>query len=33
MADGSARRVPLEQTYLLRWTAGWVKYKLDLPAY
>jgi prepilin-type N-terminal cleavage/methylation domain-containing protein/prepilin-type processing-associated H-X9-DG protein len=33
MADGSARRVPLEETYLLGWKADWVEYRLQLPAY
>jgi prepilin-type processing-associated H-X9-DG protein len=32
MADGSARWVRLDDTYLLTWKAGWVKYGLDLPA-
>ena len=31
-ADGSARWVSLEDTYLLTWKANWVKYRLDLPA-
>jgi prepilin-type processing-associated H-X9-DG protein len=31
MADGSARWVPLEETYLLTWKADWVKYRLSLP--
>jgi prepilin-type processing-associated H-X9-DG protein len=31
--DGSARRVPLEETYQLSWNSKWVKYQLDnLPA-
>lgn len=30
-ADGSARWVPLEETYLLTWKAGWNKYRLPLP--
>ena len=31
--DGSARRVPLEETYQLSWRYGWVKYTLDqLPS-
>jgi prepilin-type processing-associated H-X9-DG protein len=32
-ADGSARRVPLEETYLLTWKAGWIKYRLQLPRF
>lgn len=32
-ADGSARRVPLEETYLLTWKAGWEKYRLQLPKF
>jgi prepilin-type N-terminal cleavage/methylation domain-containing protein/prepilin-type processing-associated H-X9-DG protein len=32
MADGSARRVPLDETYLLTWTARWVPTRLDLPS-
>jgi prepilin-type processing-associated H-X9-DG protein len=31
MADGSARWVPLEDTYMLTWNTSWVKYKLSLP--
>jgi prepilin-type N-terminal cleavage/methylation domain-containing protein/prepilin-type processing-associated H-X9-DG protein len=31
MADGSARRVALGETYLLKWTADWRKYRLSLP--
>ncbi|MGB7157179.1 MAG: prepilin-type N-terminal cleavage/methylation domain-containing protein [Tepidisphaeraceae bacterium] len=31
MADGSARWVPLEDTYTLTWRTGWVKYRLSLP--
>src|SRR5439155_5964047 len=31
MADGSARRVGLEDTYQLIWHKGWVKYSLKLP--
>lgn len=31
LADGSARRVPLEETYMLRWAGTWVKYELTLP--
>jgi prepilin-type N-terminal cleavage/methylation domain-containing protein/prepilin-type processing-associated H-X9-DG protein len=31
--DGSARRVPLEETYELTWNSKWVKYRLDqLPS-
>jgi len=34
MADGSAQRVPLEETFQLRWTPWWVKYSLtNLPAH
>jgi prepilin-type processing-associated H-X9-DG protein/prepilin-type N-terminal cleavage/methylation domain-containing protein len=33
MADGSARRVPLEEMYELTWKAGWIKYRLSLPAF
>jgi prepilin-type N-terminal cleavage/methylation domain-containing protein/prepilin-type processing-associated H-X9-DG protein len=32
MADGSARRVLLDDTYDLRWTADWTAYRLPLPA-
>jgi prepilin-type N-terminal cleavage/methylation domain-containing protein/prepilin-type processing-associated H-X9-DG protein len=32
MADGSARWVPLEETYLLTWKTDWIKYRLTLPA-
>jgi prepilin-type processing-associated H-X9-DG protein len=28
-ADGSARRVPLEDTFLLKWTPYWERYRLD----
>ena len=32
MGDGSAQRVPLEETFQLRWTPWWVKYSLtNLP--
>ena len=31
LADGSARWVPLEETYLLTWKSDWVKYRLTLP--
>jgi hypothetical protein len=33
MADGSARRIPLEDTYRLSWTNNWQKYRLPLPAF
>ena len=33
MADGSARWVPLEETYALRWKTDWVRYRLALPLY
>jgi prepilin-type N-terminal cleavage/methylation domain-containing protein/prepilin-type processing-associated H-X9-DG protein len=29
MADGSARLVPLEETYQMRWHKSWMKYKLN----
>jgi type II secretory pathway pseudopilin PulG len=29
MVDGSARRVPLEETYLLAWSQDWEKYRLS----
>ena len=32
MADGSARWVRLEDTYLLTWKPGWMPYRLRLPA-
>ena len=32
-ADGSARRVPLEETYQLRWAELWQKYTLTLPPF
>ena len=32
-ADGSARRVPLEETYTLRWAGLWEKYTLSLPPF
>jgi prepilin-type N-terminal cleavage/methylation domain-containing protein/prepilin-type processing-associated H-X9-DG protein len=32
-ADGSARRVPLEQTYMLQWAGMWEKYELELPPF
>ncbi|MDQ3438863.1 MAG: hypothetical protein M3478_00775, partial [Planctomycetota bacterium] len=31
LGDGSARWVPLEETYLLTWRSEWVKYRLTLP--
>jgi hypothetical protein len=31
LADGSARWIPLEETYLLSWKTDWVKYRLPLP--
>jgi prepilin-type processing-associated H-X9-DG protein len=30
-ADGSTRRVPLEETYLMTWNLPWLKYRLELP--
>ena len=33
MADGSARWVPLEETYSLTWKAGWNKQRLSLPSF
>jgi prepilin-type processing-associated H-X9-DG protein len=33
MADGSARWVPLEETYMLSWKSDWKKYLLRLPKY
>ena len=32
-ADGSAKRVPLEETYLMRWSATWQRYELKLPPF
>jgi prepilin-type processing-associated H-X9-DG protein len=32
-ADGSARRVPLEDTYTLTWQANWVPYQIPLPSH
>ena len=32
-ADGSARRVPLEETYMLQWAGVWAKYELELPPF
>jgi prepilin-type N-terminal cleavage/methylation domain-containing protein/prepilin-type processing-associated H-X9-DG protein len=32
-ADGSARRVPLEETYMMQWAALWEKYPLHLPPF
>jgi len=29
MVDGSVQRVPLEETYMMRWTAWWVGYRLN----
>ena len=31
MADGSARWIPLEETYSLTWKTDWTKYRLSLP--
>jgi prepilin-type N-terminal cleavage/methylation domain-containing protein/prepilin-type processing-associated H-X9-DG protein len=31
LADGSARWVPLDETYMLTWRSDWVKYRLPLP--
>jgi prepilin-type processing-associated H-X9-DG protein len=33
MADGSARWVPLEETYMLTWKSVWNKYRLTLSVY
>jgi prepilin-type processing-associated H-X9-DG protein len=33
LADGSARWVPLEETYLLTWKHDWMRYRLPLPLY
>jgi prepilin-type N-terminal cleavage/methylation domain-containing protein/prepilin-type processing-associated H-X9-DG protein len=33
LADGSARWVPLDSTYMLTWKNEWKKYRLTLPAY
>jgi prepilin-type N-terminal cleavage/methylation domain-containing protein/prepilin-type processing-associated H-X9-DG protein len=33
LADGSARWVPLEETYLLMWRTDWIRYRLALPLY
>jgi prepilin-type processing-associated H-X9-DG protein len=33
MADGSARWVPLENTYQLTWKTNWQRYRLSLPMY
>jgi prepilin-type processing-associated H-X9-DG protein len=33
LADGSARWVPLEETYMLTWKFNWIKYRLPLPIY
>jgi prepilin-type N-terminal cleavage/methylation domain-containing protein/prepilin-type processing-associated H-X9-DG protein len=32
-ADGSARWVPLEDTYMLTWKSDWSKYRLTLPSF
>jgi prepilin-type N-terminal cleavage/methylation domain-containing protein/prepilin-type processing-associated H-X9-DG protein len=32
-ADGSARRVPLEETYQMRWARSWERYSLPLPPF
>jgi prepilin-type N-terminal cleavage/methylation domain-containing protein/prepilin-type processing-associated H-X9-DG protein len=32
-ADGSVRRIPLEETYMLRWLGMWEKYHLTLPPF
>ena len=32
-ADGSARRVPLEELYMLQWSGNWEKYPLHLPPF
>jgi prepilin-type N-terminal cleavage/methylation domain-containing protein len=32
-ADGSARHIPLEETYLLQWAGTWEKYSLTLPPF
>ena len=31
-ADGSARLVPLEETFMLSWRGDWTKYRLALPS-
>jgi prepilin-type N-terminal cleavage/methylation domain-containing protein/prepilin-type processing-associated H-X9-DG protein len=31
MADGSARWVPLEETFQMQWNSDWIKYPLALP--
>jgi prepilin-type processing-associated H-X9-DG protein len=33
LADGSARWVPLEETYLLNWKQDWIRYRLPLPLF
>jgi prepilin-type N-terminal cleavage/methylation domain-containing protein/prepilin-type processing-associated H-X9-DG protein len=33
MADGSARRIGLEDTYMLTWNGSWPRLRLQLPAY
>jgi prepilin-type processing-associated H-X9-DG protein len=30
-ADGSARRIPLEEIYMLHWRGNWTPYRLELP--
>jgi prepilin-type processing-associated H-X9-DG protein len=32
MADGSARWVRLEETYMLTWRSSWVRYRIPLPS-
>jgi len=32
-ADGTARRVPLDETYMLKWKSEWNRYRLPLPMY
>ena len=31
MLDGSVKRVPLNDVYMMSWKTGWEKYKLGLP--
>ena len=33
LADGSARWVPLEETFLLQWKIDWARYRVPLPLY
>jgi prepilin-type processing-associated H-X9-DG protein len=33
MADGSAKRMPLEETYTLKWNAAWERYRIPLPSH